>query len=289
MSESILYSRIKGEDRSVFLNTGKLMVDSISIQNNFGSTTNRYIGIGIKNEHQIPNSEQFSDVSLNGYLIDSDPFIQHTGQQPVNIFILKDKNAPNNNFCLISGYLTSYSAQFGINQIPQISTSFKFYKNSGPINMNALDNISSGQLNNISNNTYAEVPSGLEIPYGSSLSLTLDEYSSNRVQEFNINLNINRTPVYNIGTRYPRRVDLLYPIEARCSFSFESGPFSGINLTGFPQTRNTQTISLTVNGQTGELITNYSFPNMALVNESITQTIDNNQLVTREYVGYLTE
>jgi len=293
MAESLQYSRVRGETQSVFLNTGKLLgIDSISIQNNFGANTLNYLGVGNKQNFQIPISEQSSDVSLNGSLINSDSFIQHTGAQPINLFILKDKNNTNsalNNYCLISGYLNSYSARFEINSIPQISTSFKFYKDSGPLVPGNLDPLSSGQLTNISSNNYDIIPSGLEIPYGDSLNLTLDEYTTNRVQEFNINYNINRTPIYNVGSRFMKRVDIIYPIEVNCSFSFEVGYLSGAKLTDFPQNKKTQNISLTVNGQTGAAITSYNLTNMTMINESLSQSIDSNLLINRSYIGYIKE
>ncbi len=291
MSESLLYSRIRGENQSCFLGSGKLLgIDSILIQNNLGSQSMNYLGIGNKQTFQIPNSEQSSEVTLNSYLINSDPFISLTGKEPINMFILKDKNNINNNYCLISGYLSSYSAKFGINQIPQISTSLKFYKNSGPIPLNNLDPLSSGQLVDIQNNNYDIIPSGLEIPYGGSLDLTLDEYNiGNRVQDFNIDIAIDRIAINNIGARFPKRLDIIFPINTKCSFTFDASNYSGIPLTDFPQSKKTQNISMVVNGQNGTLITSYSLPNMTLINENISQTTDNNKTITRSYQGYLKE
>ena len=287
--ESLMFSRVRGETQSCFLGSGKIFCDSISIQNNLGSNTLNYIGIGNKQNYQIPVSEQSSEVSLNATLINSDPFISLTGKEPVNMFILKDKNNINNNYCLISGYLSSYSAKFGINQIPQISTSIKFYKNSGPIPTGSLDNLSLSQLNVIKNSNYSLTPSGLEIGYGGSLTLTLDESSYNRVQDFSVNINVNRSPILNIGGRSPRRVDIIYPLNVKCSLTYENAFPTGIQLTDFPQKKKTQDISLTVNGQTGTLITSYYFSNMTLTSESVSQTTDNNQSVTRSYQGYIKE
>ena len=92
-----------------------------------------------------------------------------------------------------------------------------------------------------------------------------------------------------MGSRSPKRVDIIYPLDVKCSFTFDAADYSGIKLTDFPQNKKTQNISMEVNGQTGRNIITYTLNNMTLVSESISNSIDNNQLITREYDGYMTE
>lgn len=286
----INFGRIKGENQLIFLGTGQIIANSLDITSNLGSQTLRYLGIGNKTEYFIPNSEQSADVTIAAELIKQDNFLSLTGANPINMFILQDKNDINNNYCLISGYLLSYSAKFGINQIPQINAEIKFYNNAGKIPTGSLGISERTQLNQIKNNNYTGFfTTGLLIPYANSINLTLDEYNSNRIQDFNINLSLNRIPIYNVGNRSPIRVDRLSPINATCQFSFEAGGgVSGYQLQDFPQNKKIQNISLQVNSyDNNQLIQNYSFNDMNLINETYNTTTDGNVIINRSYAGYI--
>ncbi len=82
-----IFGRIIAVNQQVYLNTGRLWgINSLDISPSLGLSSLNYIGIGNKQVNQILNSEQFVDVSINGNLIDYDPFIQYTGSNCFNMF-----------------------------------------------------------------------------------------------------------------------------------------------------------------------------------------------------------
>lgn len=289
MAEQLSYSRIRGDEQSVFLNTGKLLgVQDISIDSNFGSTPIIYLGIGISRIYQTNNAEQYADASINSILLNNDIFYPLTGTNPVNIFVLKDKNNINDNYCLISGYLNSYSLKVSPNQPIQISTSFRFYNNAGPIATGSLDVSSRQHLSGIRNNNYNYLDSGVLISNANTINLTLDEYNTERVQEIDLSFNCNRIPIYAVGNKSPIRTDLISPIELQFNCSFEASKlFSGTELRKFPNTKKEQNITLEIKDHSGsQTISSYSLNNMTLISENRSIGVDQNVVINRSYIGY---
>lgn len=292
MAENKSNTRIRAGEQLVFINTGKIIgLQNISVTNNIGSAPLSYLGSYNRIPTYIPASQQSCSVSLNGQLINNDYFIDMTGAQPVNLFILKDFSNIQDNYCLVSGYMNSYSTQYSIGNIPQISAEMTFYGNAGTIPTGQLETGAVNQLSQIYNNNYSHLDSGYLIPDAASITLTLNEYTNNRILDYSINLTTNRVPVNNIGSRRQKRNELIYPIDVRCSFSFEVPKnYSGNMLFDFPQRQNSQTISLETRDFNNEqIISNYSFSNMILANESRTVSLDGNTIVSISYNGTIRE
>ncbi len=281
--------RIRGNEQEIYLGTGKLVqVQDLSINSNFGTAPLNYIGRGKRNVNLIPNSEQNAELSINSSLINNDPFISLTGSNPINLFILKSQNDITNNYCLISGYLTSYNASFSVGQIPQISTTLKFYNNAGKIPVLSLDSEPLNQLQTIQTNNYSNLNDNYLIPNFGSLVVTLNEIENNRVLNFDINIDINRIPIYNLGSKYPKRVDIISPINTNCSFTLEMSNYDPTILRDFPQNKQIQDITLSVNDfNNGQNITTYNLRSMTLTNEVYGTSIDGNVTITKQFVGTL--
>jgi hypothetical protein len=282
------FSRLRAENQLFFLGTGQILgLQDISISNSLGSFPLKYIGIGNKSINQTNNSQQYCDLTLNSSFIEEDIFIQQTGNQPINCFILKTQNDINHAYSLISGYLTNYSAKYTPNQIPQINSTFRFYNNAGYINTGNLDSYSFSQLTGIQSNNYRQFND--EIADSNYINLTCNEININRVLDFNFSISQNRLPIYNVGSRFPIRIDIIFPINVQASIIFEADEnYSGISLTDFPQNKIIQNLNLDVySNRTNKLIENYSFSNMTLVNESSSVNVDGNLSITRNYLGQL--
>lgn len=285
---SINFGRIKADKQKVYLGTGFLIgLQDISSQDNLGKSPLSYLGVGNKQTYEIPNSEQSVDVTINSLLINSDQFIPLISGDPINMFILKEQSNINDNYCLISGYLNSYGIKFAIGQIPQISTSLKFYNNAGRISTTGLDLFSASQLQNIQLNDYSNITGNL-IPNQGSISLTLNELNTNRVLDFSIGIIINRIPIYNMGNFTPRRVDTIFPLDVNCSFSFDESNYTDTILRAFPSDQQLQNINLKISDfNSNQLISNYSFNNMSLVNETRNSNVDGNVVINKQYVGQI--
>mgnify|MGYP001604642369 CR=1 FL=1 len=102
---------------------------------------------------------------------------------------------------------------------------------------------------------------------------------------------MNRVPVYNIGTRNPRRVELIYPIECLISYSIDaSNLYSGVKLSDLPRNPQTQSITISLNDYNSNTpITSYSFSNLNLTNESAGFSVDGNRVITKQFQGYITD
>ena len=282
------YSRIRAEDQLFFLGTGQIFgLQDISIQTNFGGSPLKYIGIGNKGLNQTVNSAQYADLSLNSLFVSEDIFFQQTGSQPINCFILKKQTDISNPYSLISGYLTNYSAKYVPNQVPQINSTFRFYNNAGYINTGSLDSYSFSQLTGIQSNVYRSFNN--EVADSNRINLSINEAAINRIQSFDFGISLNRLPIYNVGSRFPIRIDSIFPINVTANISFEADySYSGVSLTDFPQNKILQNIELDVySNRTNKLIENYYFNNMTLVSENSSINVDGNLTIIRSYLGQL--
>jgi hypothetical protein len=282
------FFRIRAENQLFFLGTGQVLgIQDIGINNNFGNFPLKYIGIGNKGLNQTSNGQQYTDLSLNSSFISEDIIFQQTGSQPINCFILKTQDNLNNAYSLISGYLTNYSAKYIPNQVPQINSTFRFYQNAGYIGTGIIDSGAYYQLTGIQQNIYRDFNN--EVADSNRINLSINEAEINRVQSFDFGISINKLPIYNIRSRFPSRIDSIYPVNVTASLSFEADSlYSGIVLTDFPQTKIIQNIKLNVfSNRTNILMENYFLQNMTLVSENSSINIDGNLIITRNYLGQL--
>lgn len=282
------YSRIRGENQSVFIGTGMIFgINSLQISNNFGESPIKYIGLGNKDLNQSVASAQYADLSIAGSFIQEDILIQQTGTQPFNCFICQDKNNVNTYYSLVSGYVSTYNAKYATNQVPQINCNLRFYNNAGNIPQTNLDAYSSGQINSIISNIYPIFND--KVADSNYINLTLDEYNTNRVQDFSFTLGFNRLPIFNVGSRAPKKIETIFPINVTCDITFEATDgFSDATLTDFPLNKRQQNISLSVySNRTNNIMANYSFSNFTLVSNDNSLNTEGNKIISRQYVGQL--
>ncbi len=282
------YSRIRAENQSVFIGTGQILgINSFQISNTFGAFPLNYLGRGNRAINQTSDSIQYADLNISSNFIQEDIFIQQTGIQPINCYIFQDKNNINTCYSLISGCLSNYSAKYATNQIPQINSSFRFFNNAGNITPLSLDLSCYSQISGINTNTYPTFNG--DVADSNYINLTLDESNTNRVQDFTFNISFNRLPVFNVGTRAPKRIETIFPINVELAVNFEaSDNFTDIVLSDFPLNKKQQTIELDVySNRTNNLMANYSFNNFTLVSNDKSLNVDGNLIVSRKYVGEL--
>lgn len=280
------FSRIRAENQFVFLNTGLVYgINSLTASYNLGATSIKYAGIQSRYINQSVNQAQYVDLNINSTLINDDIFMQQTGLVPFNCFVLPSSTAINSGFCFISGYLNHYSAKYVTNQPGQINSVLRFYNNVGNLPVSNLDANSSGQLVQISNNIYPSYNN--TIADSNYITLNLNEYQTNRVLDYTFSLDFNRLPIYNIGNRFPKRVDFIFPVNVTCDISFEaSDNFTDISLTDFPLNKTIQNIGLGVySNKTNTLMATYTFQNMTLISNNREINVDGNLVITRKYFG----
>lgn len=282
------FGRLRADQQLFFINTGQIFgIQDYSIDQNFGQSTLKYFGFGNQSLPQILNGPQYTDLSLNGLLIQEDIISPNTGNFPINCFILKDKNNINTAYSFTSGYLINYTNKYAPNQIIQNNSSFRFYNNCGNIPTGNLDNSLFNQLSGIQNNIYPIFNSN--IGNCNYINLILNESTGNRVLNYSFSLNINRLPIYNIGSRYPIKNEIIFPINVECDITFEADEnYIDSNTFDFPELQNKQNIEIDVFSHlSNTAIAQYKFQNMTQSTNKRSLSVDGNVIINRKYIGQI--
>lgn len=275
---------IAKEEQLVFLGTEQIPgVQDINLSYTNNSTLIKHIGMS--GCQYIPNGIPSASVDISSLLISNDQFINYTGAQGVNGFILKNRGDITNNFAFTSGYLTSYTCQCSIGQIPQINSSFVILGDVGkigvttyPVLYTQLTGAASGWSN-----------LALKIADPGSIDLSIGSFVTNRVQDFNVNINVPRNPIYPLGSRFPNKVEINYPIEYNVSFNIEVNDYSFKKITDYPFNETKDNITITLKDlDNQQSIISYGFSGMSLYGENYSANTDGNVRATLNYRGYST-
>jgi len=169
-------------------------------------------------------------------------------------------------FIFTEGYMETFSCSCGIGEIPQINTSSIIYGDFG-----------TGDLTNLPTDSY---PGSLNIPSYSSMEVNLDEFNTNRMTSFSVDIATPRIPIYALDNDKPTNVIAGTPVEINVNFSLDVDDYEIKNMRFVPdQTvfENT-TLTLKKNNTNIELL-RYSFDNMLLTSESFQGSTDSNAVV----------
>jgi hypothetical protein len=285
MSESLINSNIGREKQLVFLGSQRLIgVESLTVSSQPGLIPVTYAGIGVDTVTYAPRQEQLSSVSISSFLINEDRFYAlTTGDYLVNMYIVKDKSNLNTTYSLVSGYFSSFEMSYSIGNVPQVNSSFTVIRDAGIISTGMLPQSCVAELQTIASSS-SDLTGSLLIPYGNSIVLSLPEFSTNRVQAFNISARLNKIPIYNAGSKFPKRVEPVYPIDIQLDFSFDVGDYEAKQLRQSSINGTVKNISLSIGDySTSQNICNYSFQNVTLVAEDYSTSVSNNVLVSQKY------
>lgn len=270
------------EEQLFFLGTQQIPgVQNLNLSYTNNSTLIKHLGM--TGCQYVPNGIPSASVDISSLLISNDQFISYTGDQGVNGFILKNRGDINNNIAFTSGYLTSYACQCSIGQIPQINSSFVILGDVGkipittyPVLYNQLTGVQSG---------WSTLT--LKIADPGSIDLSVNSFVTNRVQDFNVNVNVPRNPIYALGSRFPNKVEINYPIECAVSFNIEVNDYSFKKVTDYPFNDTKDNITINIKDlDTQQNIVSYAFSGMSLYSENYTAGVDGNVRATLNYRGY---
>jgi hypothetical protein len=227
-----------------------------------------------------------------------------------------------NALCFGNCYLTSYSLEFNINQIPKVSISMsssnmKFESITGSgIKIPAI-NSENGTQNNAANfnlkELYKTITGGrlgdvfdrneyslpVVKPYTAKFGLqnlqiggiALTGQSKPILQSFNLNIDIPRVNLYGLGSNYPYNRKIQYPINGQIEISaivsgFNSGVLSGLlnNETGY-----NFDISVSDFAQLNNVTGFYKFRNAKLNNFNYSMEINNSMKFNAQFSLNITE
>ena len=264
-----MLGRIRREAEKITINgSGIQGAQSISAQyDSVGGSPLRNLGI---NEIQYaPEGPQTASLQLDtllthtlfsgGYGYTSVDTMQNfTGDVPFSGII--DYGTENLHFT--QAYLETYSVSCSIGEIPQSSTTSVIF---GDLGTGLFDSWATGTfLDPIS-----ETVPDLNVTSYNSMDVNLDEFSTNRMTSFSVNIATPRVPIYTLGLGAPTEVIAGTPIEVNVNFSIDIDDYEIKNMRFVPEQtvfRDT-IITLKKNNSDVELL-RYSFDNMLLTSES---------------------
>jgi len=206
-----------------------------------------------------------------------------TGNSLVNMFVMRDKTDFDTSYNLISGYFNEYSCSYSIGNMVEINANVVFLRDAGKIGTGSLPLQAAQQLSTISSSN-VDITGTLLIPFSNSVIVAVTEFGTNRLQSFNLNIQANKVPVYNMGSKFPKKVELIYPINVELNFSFEVGLYDLPRLRNFTQSGIVRNATIVIaDYSTSQIIHRYRFNNTNLISENYGAEVNGNVTVNQSY------
>lgn len=278
------FGRLRRDEQVFFLNTQKILGIQ-SIRGGYSNNRVPLLHLGMVGVSGLARGPQISQFVLSALSITSDPFIHFSGNSGFNGSIVRSVSSTGQNFSFTSGFLTNYSLRASVGRIPEYTADIAVFGNIGKFITSESAQFASN-LNTIAASSFTTP--NIQISGPNSLNLTLDEFNTNRVLSFDLNLSIPRTAVYALGSRNTIDVQRLVPMEITFKALIEGDNYSPRKMRDFPGTDVVQTIGVQVRENNSDVpINTYTFPNMKLENENYSSEVDGNVSINLEYKGYI--
>ena len=257
-----MLGRIRREAEKITINgSGIQGVQSINAQ--YESVARPLDNLGITEIQYAPQGAQTASLQLNTLLTNTLPLggsdytsldlMQNfTGDIPFSGVI----DYGTEKIYFTDGYLETYSVSCGIGEVPQTSTTSTIFGDFGTGSFPFWAQTSATQTS-------------LNIPSYSSMEVNLDEFTTNRMTSFSVDIATPRVPIYTLNADKPSNVIAGTPIEVNVNFSLDVDDYKIKNMRFVPDEtvfRNA-TITLKKNNSDTTLLS-YSFDNMLLTSES---------------------
>ena len=279
------FSLINKDNQKLFLGSGQVF-GAQSVEASFAINEGLTNFIGTRNFIKVPVGVQAGSVSLTSLVANKDPFIKCISESTFNGFILKDTNDIDDNYSFYSGYLTNYSSTCVVGEMPQVSATFTVLGDMGKIPTGEFPTGALAQLRHIKN--HPDQGSITRISTPSNIEITLDDFETNLVNSYSLNIEVPRKDYYIMGNRFPHQILINYPIIVNISFEIIVNDYSPSTLRGFPCKQNIKDFELKIKEvKDDSTITSFTFSGIQLVGESYAVNVDNNLVVRADYRSYL--
>jgi len=255
-----MLGRIRRNAENVTIN-GSGIQGLTSAQLGYDSVAGPLSNLGINRIEYAPQGAQTANLQLNTLLthtlspsapVTSSEVLQNfTGAAPFSGIV----GYGSKNIIFTEAYMETYSVSCGIGEIPAISTSSTIFGEFG-----------TGSLGPVSTDNY---PSQVNIASYNSMEVNLDEFNTNRMLSFSVEIATPRVPLYAMGLDVPTGVIAGTPVEVNVNFVLDVDDYEIKNMRFVPEQtvfRDT-TITLKKNNSNIELL-RYSFEDMLLTSES---------------------
>jgi hypothetical protein len=268
-----MLGRIRREAEKITINNSGIQgVQSISTQ--YESVARPLDNLGITEIQYAPQGAQTASLQLNTLLTNTLPS-GGAGYTPLDLMQNFTGDIPfsgiidygTEKLYFTQAYLETYSVSCSIGEIPRSSTTSVIF---GDLGTGLFDSWALA----------SEVPAGLNVTSYSSMEVNLDEFSTNRMTSFSVDIATPRVPIYTLGLGAPTEVIAGTPIEVNVNFSLDIDDYEIKNMRFVPEQtvfRDT-TITLKKNNSDVELL-RYSFDNMLLTSESFQAGVDSNAAI----------
>jgi len=264
-----MLGRIRREAEKLTINgTGIQGVQSMSAQySSVGSSPLKSLGIDqIKYAPQGPQTARLevntllTNVLPSGTAGSLDVMQNFTGDLPFSGVI----DYGNKQLYFTDAYLETYGVSCSVGEIPHSVTTSVVYGDFG-----------TGSFATWVQDPADLVNAPLNITSHNSMEINLDEFKTNRVSSFSVEVATPRVPIYTVGIDRPTGVVAGTPIEVNVNFNLQVDNYEIKNMRFVPDetTFRNATITLNKNNSNTPLLA-YSFENMLLTTESFNASQD---------------
>ena len=282
------FSVLNREDQQVFIGSGQVFgIQSANASYTVPEQPMEFIGS--TKIIPVPTSSQVGQMQFEALAIDTDPFIQCISENSFNAYLVKDNTNFNDfHYSFNSGYLESSSNSCSGGEIPSLQAAFKVVGDMGRIPTGDMATDAQEEVSNIKNTT--KVDPAFKIPTASTIEITLDEFQTNLVDNYSVNINIPRKDYYKLGNRQPHQVKIDYPIVVTTNFTIEINDYSGNLIRSYPCKQKLKDFEIRLKDhKTREVLTKFTFSGATLVSENYTVNTDENAKISATYKSYISD
>ena len=210
-------------------------------------------------------------MSLSRSLIYKDPILEYVGvkDKPLKAGILNLEDQTFYGF--ESGYIKDYTVNCAVGTAPKVS-----------VNLNVLDEVKSIPALSSDKRVHEIV----EVPTQGSISVSSEDFETNRVIGFDYSVSIDQKLIYTVGSTNPTSTILLNTKNYAATVQIELEKSFGGGSFDFLRSRGKSEIELTIRGRRDRLIESLSIPNASLISTSVTQSAEGVSKLTLGYIGH---
>jgi len=262
-----MLSRFTREFNRIYINDTPITgAQSISASYDLPIENIKYLGSNNNHLNIAPIGAFIGALNLETLFINSDQFIQYTGENGVNFKIQYD----NNTFGMNSGYMAEYQFSCGVGTIPTLTTKWNFYSDFG--------NISSPKL------PFIMEESKLNIVNPGDIELNFNELEAEKINNLNINIKCNRLPIFDATSVKPVDVKLQYPIVITTSFSISLHDYQNKSLFDYPQKQNIYNFDINLKkNNSSHIVNSFNIADALLTREDYNTDVDGSALMQLTY------
>lgn len=258
---------ILNHEQQIYLN-GIQLSGVTNVDGGYSIDENPINIIGKGYTYPVRQGPLVGNFSISKYYIGKEDLLNYTGITPISGSI----NSFDQSFGFESGFLTEYSINAGIGQIPQANASIVVHGNIG----SGID----------ASGTNPHPP--IQIPNQGSISINAAGYTSNRITDFNYSMRINRSPIYKIGSAFPVQVETQFPIIQEASFSMDVNDYEINQIQEYLISPKQQNLNIQMKNPINDnIIDTFYIANARLLSQNIRSSSDDLLSVELTYNGYV--